>query len=381
MPQLLLKNRIREVPDKVANWLLHSPIVIRDSSHMDYGGVFAWLTDNTADSSFIYSEITGYYLTWLCYKANIKSTDKLRKQIKGTADWLINRALNDEKTGFWYRKYANEQDFRRSVYWFDNCMAINGLIHAYTLLGDLRYLHISREILQLLMNDIHAMAYTIPWNGNLVGSSNMELWSEHNGPFLLKCLLPLIHLSQVTNQPHYLEIIHTCFEKYASLQKREGNFVSNIHNNTFLHPHLYTLEAYWAYGVVAYNDTCIQIAKRGIDWILNRFNTEGYSGYMDSEGKPLLNGIGSDALAQTIRLMTLMSYPDQDTFPLVTMLMEHYFSESTSGKGCFKYGYIIENKWKNDQNCWSSMFAYQALDLYNNDASRKLLLRNPTFLI
>lgn len=382
MNQILTSNKISEVPGKVADWLLDSSIVVRDSSNGDYGGVFAWLSGVSAKKSFIYSEITGYYLTWLCYHANFMSTDTLVLRIKTTADWLINRALNEEETGFWYKKYEGESDFRRLVYWFDNCMVINGLVHAYTVLGDIRYLEISRKLLNLFISEIDAMKYTIPWSSDHSSNETQEeQWSRRNGTFLLKCLVSLMNFSQVTKQPAIRELICSCLDKYASYQTVEGNFVTNSNNATYLHPHLYTLEAYWAYGALTKNKHYIQISKKGVDWILERFNTVGYSGYFASDGKPLIKGVGSDALAQTIRLMTLMSYPKNETAYLINLLIDRYYSVNHAGLGSFKYGYIIENKWKNDRNCWSSMFAQQAFDLFDNDSRRKLLLINPTYLI
>jgi hypothetical protein len=381
MNQMLTGNRISEVPDKVANWLLDSPIVIRNIKHVDHGGVFAWLTGDSTKKSFIYSEITGYYLTWLCYNASYRTSAAMKCRIKSSADWLINRALNEEKTGFWYRKYAGENDFRRSVYWFDNCMVINGLIHAYRILGDPCYIQISQDLLNLFIDEIHSLNYTIPWKMDHNGCTNEEQWSSQNGSFLLKSLLPIMNISQVNKQFHLQELIYSCLNKYAHFQRPEGNFVTNANDNTYLHPHLYTLEAYWAYGTLTKNMEFIHIAKRGVDWILDRFKAVGYSGYIAADGSAILKGIGSDALSQTIRLMVLMSYPNQEIVSLTTLLVDHYFSESILGYGSFKYGYIIENKWKNDRNCWSSMFGQQALDLLGDDSRRKLLLDNPTYLI
>ena len=64
----LLMEDYRNELELVENWLVFSGIQDQSNEESKHGGVYAWFDKNINSYAFLYSEITGYALTWFTYQ-------------------------------------------------------------------------------------------------------------------------------------------------------------------------------------------------------------------------------------------------------------------------------------------------------------------------
>ncbi|HDR8142816.1 TPA: hypothetical protein QC063_003046 [Bacillus cereus] len=375
---------IQDVNKKTLSWLLYSEITDNREGFSDYGGVYAWKDPNSEKKEFLYSEISGYYLTYLSYLyyTNKGLRNELVKKMRATTEWLMNQALAPNNTGFWYKKFEHEKDFRKKIYTFDNAMCINGLLHVLKIINHAEYYNVSKNILNSLIKNLINKRHLKPIvTNNTQIPIDYSKWSNQEGSFLIKCIIPLINYHEKAS-----DLIDSV-DKYIKVQLdvfyKNGRFITDIMKNTYVHPFLYTLEGLWVIGITYDKSEYLELVREGIDWLLDNKTMNGFlSGYIDPCGKTKIDGIGTDALSQLIRLMVLLSYDRKKIDPLVNELITtRYVAVKDKKFGAYVYGYAIDGVFYKHLNSWSSMFSYQALDILNDAQARKLLIQKPTLLI
>ena len=90
--KLILDPNIQKIIDRGINWVSASGIQNNDKKDKNYGGYYAWYDEKKKNYSYLYSEITGYLITFNCFLYSIKKNKKNLIAAEAAANWLINKA-------------------------------------------------------------------------------------------------------------------------------------------------------------------------------------------------------------------------------------------------------------------------------------------------
>ncbi|MED3622394.1 hypothetical protein P4503_30865, partial [Bacillus thuringiensis] len=217
--------------------------------------------------------------------------NELVKKMRATTEWLMNQALDPNNTGFWYKKFEHEKDFRKKIYTFDNAMCINGLLHVLKIINHAEYYNVSKNILNSLIKNLINKRHLKPIvTNNTQIPIDYSKWSNQEGSFLIKCIIPLINYHEKAS-----DLIDSV-DKYIKVQLdvfyKNGRFITDIMKNTYVHPFLYTLEGLWVIGITYDKSEYLELVREGIDWLLDNKTMNGFlSGYIDPCGKAKIDGI------------------------------------------------------------------------------------------
>ena len=72
----------------VEKWLLFSGIQDQSNEKIKHGGVYSWFDKTVNSYAFLYSEITGYALTWFTYLYISTKKDIFRLKAEDAFKWL-----------------------------------------------------------------------------------------------------------------------------------------------------------------------------------------------------------------------------------------------------------------------------------------------------
>ena len=107
--------------ERAKSWLLNSGICISDPSDKNSGSVHSFFDEKKNEFSFLYPEITGYYLSTMRFLFDIEKSNNYLKNGNLTADWLMQLNFNSgskltrtEAHGtaarFWVQYHENEKN-------------------------------------------------------------------------------------------------------------------------------------------------------------------------------------------------------------------------------------------------------------------------------
>ena len=157
------------------------------------------------------------------------------------------------------------------------------------------------------------------------------------------------------------------------LQQSDGRFVTQATEaSTHLHPHSYTLEGLLDYGRAYQDKKVLELVKKGIQWALNHQLKDGGI-FCFYAGQQFLPYVRVDVLAQTLRLAAIFSQYDspfrsENQKKLELLRQKLLTSQVISGaqEGGFFYGQEENGLIHYHVNAWVTMFASQALWLYDD---------------
>jgi rhamnogalacturonyl hydrolase YesR len=288
---------------RVESWMRSSGIQNQDESGINFGGVHAWYDLDCKKFAFLYSEITGYAVTWYVGKfVNSGEVEWLNKATEA-ADWLIDRSLDEENGGVLCRHDGEE--WRSLICSFDNGMCLNGLCNIYKHTKEEKYLHAARIIGHNLINNMQKT------DGSFFSKFDIESsaannpggkWSLISGPFLVKLSIGLLHLAEITNETVFSESAHNLCMWGLKYQTDEGRFMTSPSTEeTFLHPHCYAAEGMLVAGSVLKNQEFVDSARKAVEWIASRQLDDGsFPAYYDAGG--FSRETSPDMTAQVVRL-------------------------------------------------------------------------------
>ena len=311
-------------------WLITSPI--QDSS----GGVSGWL-DDAGKPAFIYGEITGYYLSAMAFVGRYgRRRAAAAVRARRAVSWLDRESRHGEPPRT--RVYSTgDEDWRNDlIFSFDLGMVIRGLRAVRPYLPDQ-----ADELIHRYASFLRAMwCAGQPIDSHLARFSTKEpptKWSTVPGPHHVKVAAGVADLP---NMRDLAEITLSHWLPFADQEPRE----------LALHPCLYFLE-----GLVQLGHW--DAAGRMYRHILSRGFRDGLLPSQPPEGFER-----SDVVAQALRMAVLLdsrgiSVPQDDIELLVDTLRLHLRDD---GAVAFHRPRSDGNHW----NCWSAMFGYQAMWLY-----------------
>jgi hypothetical protein len=304
-------------------WLLDSGIQQAPGTS-DAGGVWAWIDEDTRKPSYLYSEITGYFLS-LCVQIHRQLADldpgsetERRARWLGRAEaaaaWLLDCA-QDKSGAILSRKYLDAQAEARDpwsfaggrVAFFDCAMVGFGLVQLARATGEPRWLEGAERIGAYLLaqhetaDHGHRFAAFDVHAGVPVAEGTR--WSQHFGPFELKSALFLDSLADATQDTKYRGLLERILEYAVASQHPSGRFPTHPRGeSTHLHPHCYTIEGLLYLVVARGRSELLPRVERALDWMFSTCLVGDTPLEQWSErSETVIPGTRSDALAQALR--------------------------------------------------------------------------------
>ena len=75
--------------EEVKNWLISSGLFVSDNNSNHSGAVYSFYDEQSNDYSFLYPEITGYFISTMKFLHSLESNEQYVKYAKSSSDWLI----------------------------------------------------------------------------------------------------------------------------------------------------------------------------------------------------------------------------------------------------------------------------------------------------
>lgn len=357
-------------------WLVNSGIQNLEANPQVNGGVHAWFNQETGKFSFLYSEITAYAVNAFLFLYQFTNDIRYLERAKSAANWLLRVAwringgvktrleLDDESTPY----------FSHRTFTFDNWIVAYALCNLYKVTGETVYLEKGNELGKFLMAQTtreDGLFYPIFDVEAQKPESPNDKWSRQSGSFHVKALFALIDLSDLTKNSLYLDCASKLAKAVLALQKDDGRFITQENNQTtLLHPHLYTLEGLFYLGYKRNQPECFKAVEKGLQWIFDSHQDRDSICCFFQDGH-FLPYVRVDTLAQTLRLGTILIGMGR-SLPNLRRRLEHlrtqllsYQIHSGPHRGGFLYGQEENGLIHRHVNAWVSMFAMQALLIYD----------------
>ncbi len=354
-------------------WLARSNIQIVDGP--DAGGVRAWLDETPGPPGFIYSEITGYFITLCCQLARQGDRSWIEPAERAAA-WIVERAMHPSGAVL-SRKYeqqperaaADPYSFENGrIAFFDCAMVGFGLVELHALTGNARWLDGATAIAGFLES---AFA-SAPEDGHSTFDANTMTavaaaprWSSHFGPFELKGALFLDALAAATGASAPRAFVERLVRLALERQHPSGRFPTMpAGDTTHLHPHTYTIEGLIYLSARHDRRDLLEAAVRGVDWSVTTCLARQPQLQQWSEKAELrIEGLRSDVLAQTLRAYEVIKLLAPETrWPWEAEIdaLHAQLDSFTLPSGGTAYGRDEYGARAGHANAWCHFFAVEA---------------------
>lgn len=368
---LTLEDRV----DLIKNWLLNSGIQSQE------GGFYAWQNMEDNSLSYLYSEITGYAITTMCFLYSITKDNAYINSAKRAAQWIMQDAL-DQSGGVLTRKYVKDPvghySFERgNIYSFDCAMVAFGLLKLYKITGDAACLKCAEKIIGFLNDKMlksDGLYYPIFDTRSALVQEDGKKWSTQSGSFHCKLALSLCELADIKNDPSYNVKAKRLIDSSISCFYKKERFVTNALDDTsHMHPHSYALEGMLYYAYKRKDDGYKDIIEKAFNWVVGlQDKNGGFPTQIFGDGKPDIAGQRSDIQAQILRISYFIKSCLNRERLLERML--ELQNVSWDYKGGFIFGADKDGSFKKHSNAWCSMFALQALYLATGKIKNDIVL-------
>jgi uncharacterized protein YyaL (SSP411 family) len=343
------------------------------------GGFYAWYDLAKKSPSFVYSEITGYAITTLLFLKNIYNDDIYLERARKAASWITDFALlpcggvrtrlyEDDSSADKLYSFSGE-----NIFSFDLGMVLYGMINLYKVTEEKIFLESAIKMADFLLDKMQRKdgSFSAIYNVNTQKThESFDKWSNQSGSFHSKVGLGLVDMFEVTKNKKYIASAGKICEYALTRQEKNGRFITNeADRTTNLHPHCYSIEGLLYAGSYLKEKKFIDSAKNAVMWIFDNLS----SGKIDELYNPKTNSFNNfqrlDALSQSLRLGVIFEMDRKKLEELKNFILDHqYLKKGGSQTGGFLYSKASEHI-----NCWCTMFALQALAVYDNN---KLISNN-----
>jgi len=360
----------------VKNWLLSSGLVITNKKDANYGAVHSFYDKEKNSFSFLYPEITGYFISTLRFLNSIEKNEDYLNLAKASADWLVNIF---DKYGGIVMGIENNKPTQTLAFSFDTGICANALMDIHRLTGEQKYLEHSKRLLGWLDEAIEEDGSTKPYKDLSTNSftESDEVWYKKKGCLNVKITIPFLRMYLLTNNQKFLATGKKICNSYRSYQNDNGSFSMHSGESIVnLHTQCYALEGLLvAYGVTR-NDEYLDSCRKSLEWCIQKIDDDGSIPlWFNSKYKV----IASYPLAQLIRIMAIFdNFTSEFTFKKYATKIKSFLlelqeldSDSRSNGGFYEELSKSIFRWKMRKriNSWGSMFTIQALawfDSYEN---------------
>ena len=328
--------------------------------------------------SFVYSEITGYALNLLIKNKQDFPSKRMDEAIDLATYYLTNLSFN-KKRGAVRCRFLAEKGWLENYCAFDNVIVANALINRHRMDGDRESFRVAKKILDFLMNNLF---FGEGFYARYITSENRyqndpTKWSTCSGSYHAKAALPFLNMYDLTGDKDYLEFVRKMIPGILRYQDTSGRFVTNTSTNeTFMHPHLYTLEGLMAAERYLKSTAISRAIDKGLGWCGSmRMAHAGLMAYYTA-GKKIEAG-SPDINSQYLRLLLLRGVDNEDDYiqSLINRILQFQRDNPRDTKtfGGFQIGEIwfynhetrIFEKFKNHINSWATVFALNAFNYLN----------------
>ena len=360
--------------DRVKNWLVNSGIAISDPNNENCGGVYSFYDEQKKEHAFLYPEITGYYLSTLCFLYNKQSDELYKNLATNSANWLIKIF---DKYGAIIQGIQTDKSRQNVVYSFDTAICAKGLLDYYLVTKDDKFLDYSKKMCLWLIENALENDGTIKPFKDLKKNEFVEstdVWYKKKGCFAIKTVMPIVQLYKVTKEAKLLEVINRICNTYQFFQNADGGF--SLHKNEKiinLHTLCYAVEGLLYAFHITKNEDHLSSCKRAINWCTKNIENDGSINlWFNSK----YNSKASYPIAQLLRIMMLLDKLEDhhDLNHQENKLCKYLISLQASNQNSKIDGGFYEEIYKSifgwkkrlKLNSWASMFALQALYWYDN---------------
>jgi hypothetical protein len=370
--------QVKESITSGLEWLLRSGIQNR-SFDEGLGGFAAWYDMDKKTHSFVYSEITGYALNLLLSLKRYRPSKRLDEAIDLATYYLTNLAF-DRTVGAVRCRFLAERGWLENFCTFDNIIVANALINKHRMDKDREALRTATRILDYLMGPLClGDGFYARYIGKAKRFQNDPLkWSTGSGSFHAKAAIPLLNMYDLTGAKRYLDLTKKLIPGILKHQDKFGRFITDASSkDTFLHPHLYTLEGLVVAERYLKNPAITSAIVKGMDWCKTmRMGQGGIAGYYTGDGKKIESD-SADINSQYLRLLLLRGTdPDDGYVKSLVQRILNFQKDNPNDKRTFG-GFQIGDIWfydhvakrfdhfKNHINTWAAVFALNAFQYHD----------------
>lgn len=352
-------------------WLLTSDIRIKNGS--DKGALYGWKNLNPVSFPFIYSEITGYGITFFLWIHSTTSNIAALQAAKDCSKWIIKNMKSYVLVARPAGPVKTDQ-ISNLYYAFDNGMIIIGLLNLYKMTEDPNLLTLAERMAEKtveLFYDGNKLTARLDESYNPIVESNKNgniKWSTTSGSYHSKLSLGFLELSRLTDNNLFKQVSDSVCNYAISLQKANGQFITNPNSDiTYLHPHLYSCEGLIYSGIVQSNERYYSAGLNGVLWAIKQVIGNNSRGGLRANTQD--DSVEqSDCTAQLLRLLILCrsqvekrignSELENTINKLHSRLLDFYI-QTGEDQGGMRYHLGL------DSVCsWCTMFSAQALHLW-----------------
>jgi hypothetical protein len=334
----------------------------------DRGALYGWKDLSPSGYPFLYSEITGYAMTFFSWVYKELRNPEALIASEYAAEWINNNLHSGLVVAgkLANRRFQMKGDLENQIYSFDNGMIIAGLANLYSISSQVKILNLAKMIADALINIFFDGSKMIA----LMDKSFIRLgygkgkWSTESGSYHSKIAFGLLKLYRILGDSNYRKVTESICDYSLGLQRPDGRFMTNTTEPavTYLHPHLYSCEGLLYAGLILQNKDYISSSIRGIQWAMKLLDAMKILPWNTKETE-----VGqSDIVAQLLRLLLIchsgneirLDGPsvEQKIESLVAHLANFYIIEGQDT------GAVLYRKSTHVAACtWATMFSAQAL--------------------
>lgn len=335
----------RASSSRLRHWLLHGPAQIQRGPHA--GGVVGSF-DEFGRASYIYPEITGYYLLWLKGLRQSEPSNEIAASAERCINWVRREYSAEAIPATRISLLDASTDWRnQAVFFFDLAMVTRGII-AHALQHPVTDLtrNLLVKLAQFVRNETIEAAQPCEKDASLPSR-----WSTKPGPFLLKATAAIDLASDLHAQPDPLR---------SACVRHLDHCLQAINHMTLdaLHPALYFAE-----GLARYGSAGQRAARKVLSGCLRFLAHDGAL----PERIPVGDAVGAvryrnDVTAQALRLGVLLRKLDGNADEDLSLeLLAQFLIGKVDGYG--QIGFDARSQ-STSTNTWTAMFTEQALRWY-----------------
>ena len=344
---------LEEARAHIGRWLLDSPIQIPSGAQK--GGVGGWVTAS-GRATFVYTEITGYFLTCLAFMRTVGELPPTRlvARAESAIDWLWRKTQEDRIGVCRHYLVTSQSDWRNDlVFAFDLAMVLRGLEMGRRYFANPQIQETMDAVWRQLQKHRglnHSLISACSLNGNPIPRH----WSTEPGLYQMKIAAALRSCASANSQAWSRQIglaISCNLESRPSEALAAGGW----------HPFFYYLEGMVLLSFMEGEAHGLKKACSLWKSRLNPFSLSNLTDASSEEGLPR-----SDVLAQALRLACILrsqGFLQEGGWSHALEEMAEALLRFVNQDG--GVAFILpppggELHW----NSWSAMFAYQALTFY-----------------
>lgn len=384
-------HNINKIINEGIKWLLHSGIQNKDKKDENYGGYYAWFDQKKKKYSYLYSEITGYLITFNCFIYSITKNKKNLIAAEAAASWLISQSqftFGGFKCFDLVDKNLKIKDKSTLSYSFDNGVIINGLANLYKATKKKKYLKAAIKCAEWIIASVKKKGIVNPVYDTIKKKFvyNKKSWSMRSGSYHTKISIGLLNIYSITKKKIYLDNANAIIQKSINTQKKNGMFLStDDHLN--LHPHCYSAEGIWVAANLFKKKIYYESVISAVNWV--KKNSKNYLPPRLFYNKNKINyNYRVDAISQYLRLLLVLNLDKKIKLPdnLIDQLLNIIIKNRVNLKnkklhGSFYWGMQSNGKHTLCANTWTTTFVVQALTYYRFIKKKNKIKINPFFIV